>query len=88
KFGGDPKNVTVFGESAGGMSTLALLATPSARGLYQKAVVQSGLGWFEPKTLAYKEKDGAAALAQAGVSATTAEELRALPAETLVAVNA
>ncbi|MFN4175929.1 carboxylesterase/lipase family protein [Phenylobacterium sp.] len=88
KFGGDPKNVTVFGESAGGMSTLALLATPSARGLYQKAVVQSGLGWFEPKTLADKEKEGAAALAQAGVSATTAEELRALPAETLVAVNA
>lgn len=92
KFGGDPANVTVFGESAGGMSTLALLATPSARGLYQKAVVQSGLGWFEPKTLADKEMEGAAALAQilakAGVTAATAEELRALPVETLVGVNA
>ncbi|MFY8139893.1 MAG: carboxylesterase family protein, partial [Caulobacter sp.] len=51
-FGGDPRNVTVFGESAGGMSILSLLATPSARGLYSKAIVQSGAGWFEPKTLA------------------------------------
>ena len=57
-FGGDPKTVTVFGESAGGMSTLAILATPSAKGLYQKAIVESGLGWTEPKTLADEEKAG------------------------------
>jgi para-nitrobenzyl esterase len=88
-FGGDPKNVTVFGESAGGMSTLALLATPKARGLYQKAIVESGLGWFEPRTLADKEKEGAAALARAGVPETaTAADLRALPMEKLVPVNA
>ncbi|WP_309090806.1 carboxylesterase family protein [Phenylobacterium sp.] len=88
KFGGDPANVTVFGESAGGMSILALLATPQAKGLYHKAVVQSGLGWFEPKTLAQKEAEGAGALAKAGVTAATAEDLRALPVETLVKVNA
>lgn len=88
KFGGDPANVTVFGESAGGMSTLAILATPSARGLYRKAIVQSGLGWFEPKTLADKEKDGVQALERAGVTAATAAELRALPVEKLVSVNA
>ncbi|MCR5874198.1 carboxylesterase family protein [Phenylobacterium sp. J426] len=88
RFGGDPKNVTVFGESAGGMSTLALLATPQARGLYHKAIVQSGLGWFEPKTLADQEKAGAEALAKAGITAATAEELRALPFDRLVAVNA
>lgn len=41
-FGGDPKNVTLFGESAGGMLVCALLATPEARGLFQKAIVQSG----------------------------------------------
>ena len=41
-FGGDPHNVTVFGESAGGESILSLLATPSARGLFAKAIVESG----------------------------------------------
>jgi len=87
-FGGDPKNVTVFGESAGGMSTLAILATPSAKGLYQKAIVESGLGWTTPSTLADQEKIGADALAKAGVPATaTAADLRALPADKLAAVN-
>jgi para-nitrobenzyl esterase len=85
-FGGDPKNVTVFGESAGGMSTLALLATPSAKGLYSKAIVESGAGWFAPKTLADKEKDGAAALTKAGITATSIADLRALPADQLARV--
>lgn len=88
KFGGDPKNVTVFGESAGGMSTLALLATPSAKGLYAKAIVESGAGWFAPKTLADKEKEGAAALQKAGIAATAIGDLRALPADQLARVSA
>ncbi|HEY8478488.1 MAG TPA: carboxylesterase family protein [Spirillospora sp.] len=41
-FGGDPGNVTLFGQSAGGMSACALLTSPAARGLIDKAVVQSG----------------------------------------------
>ena len=41
-FGGDPGNVTVFGESAGAMSVGTLLGTPSAQGLFAKAVLQSG----------------------------------------------
>ncbi len=41
-FGGDPGNVTVFGESAGGMSIGCLLAMPLARGLFHKAILQSG----------------------------------------------
>ncbi len=41
-FGGDPSNVTVFGESAGGMSVGTLMATPSAKGLFTKAIPQSG----------------------------------------------
>ncbi len=86
-FGGDPKNVTIFGESAGGQSILALLATPSAKGLYSKAIVESGLGWVTPKTLADKEADDIKALQRAGITAATAEELRALPAEKLVSVS-
>ncbi len=41
-FGGDPGNVTVFGESAGGANVIALLIAPPARGLFQRAIVQSG----------------------------------------------
>ena len=42
-FGGDPKNVTVFGESAGAHNTAAIFASPLAEGLYHKAIVQSGI---------------------------------------------
>jgi para-nitrobenzyl esterase len=84
-FGGDPGNVTIFGESAGGASVLALLATPSARGLYHKAIVQSGGGWGPPRTLPQMETAGVAALAQAGAAAdATATDLRAIPFEKLV----
>lgn len=41
-FGGDPANVTIFGESAGGMSVAALLASPAAAGLFTRAIMQSG----------------------------------------------
>jgi para-nitrobenzyl esterase len=41
-FGGDPEQVTVFGESAGGMSVGTLLGTPRARGLFQRAILESG----------------------------------------------
>ncbi|MEK9822858.1 MAG: carboxylesterase family protein [Gammaproteobacteria bacterium] len=42
RFGGDPRRVTIFGESAGGSNVLSLLASPLARGLFQQAIVQSG----------------------------------------------
>ncbi|MBD4336620.1 carboxylesterase family protein, partial [Xanthomonas citri pv. citri] len=43
-FGGDPENVTIFGQSAGGMSVQNLCGTPLANGLYQHAIMQSGGG--------------------------------------------
>ena len=50
-FGGNPNNVTLFGESAGGFDTLAMIASPLAEGLFHRAIVQSG--GFEASTLAY-----------------------------------
>ena len=84
-FGGDPKNVTVFGESAGGMSILALLATPSAKGLYAKAIVESGGGWFPPTTLAQREADGIKASKALGLENPTAAQLRAVSTADLIA---
>ena len=42
EFGGDPNNVTIFGESAGGLNVLAMIVSPLAKGLFHKAIVQSG----------------------------------------------
>ncbi|MES2519889.1 MAG: carboxylesterase family protein [Bacteroidota bacterium] len=44
EFGGDPENVTIFGESAGGVSVQSLLTIPSAKGLFHKAIIESGGG--------------------------------------------
>jgi para-nitrobenzyl esterase len=86
-FGGDPRRVTIAGQSAGAMSVSALLAAPLARGLFQRAIAQSG-GIFEPLQLApgYRlanaERDGAAFAAARG--AATLAQLRALPAARLL----
>ena len=58
-FGGDPKNVTIFGESAGGVSVHTLLTSPLARGLFQKAISESGGGRDGVLTGRPMTKDGA-----------------------------
>lgn len=78
-FGGDPDNVTVFGESAGAISNNVLMVTPTAQGLFAKAIMQSGGIWgLTPymKSLAEAEAWGEAFLAERG--ATTLAEARAL----------
>ena len=54
-FGGDPNNVTIFGESAGGHNVLSLLASQKAKNLFHKAISQSGYTTSIAKNLAYKQ---------------------------------
>ena len=53
-FGGDPSNITIFGESAGGHNVLSLLVAPQAKGLFHKAISQSGYTTSVSKLHAYK----------------------------------
>src|SRR5690242_4129860 len=89
-FGGDPGDVTLFGESAGGLSTLAQLASPGARGLFQRAIVESGTYQLTQQPLAAAEAAGQAFAAKAGCATTasaknTAACLRGLPVSTILA---
>ena len=83
-FGGDPGNVTVFGESAGGIDALALMSTPSAHGLFAKAIIESGAGWDKRVSLADAEAAGRTLGAGLAGPNATLEQLRALPADAIV----
>jgi len=71
-FGGDPGDVTLFGESAGGLSTLAQLVSPGGRGLFQRAIVESGTYDLTGQSLAAAESDGQAFAAKVGCTRDTA----------------
>ena len=83
RFGGDPGNVTIFGESGGGAKVSVLMAMPPARGLFHKAIVQSG-----PAVQMANREDGSKTARQMlehlGLEAASAAELRRLPAEKIL----
>jgi para-nitrobenzyl esterase len=83
-FGGDPDNVTIFGESAGGMAVDFLMQAPAARGLFEKAIVESGGGRNASADLAEAEAAGKAAAQGWGVSGDDPAALRAVPAKTVL----
>ena len=84
RFGGDPRNVTIAGQSAGGLSVLAQLVSPGARGLFQKAIVQSGTFALNQRPLAAAEASGEKFAQSVGCADQTAACLRSVPVSDLV----
>lgn len=85
-FGGDAQNVTIFGQSGGGGKVSTLLAIPAAKGLFQKAIVQSGsmLRTMEQK---YSRRIGSAVMEELGLKASQIDQLQKLPYEQLLAAG-
>jgi para-nitrobenzyl esterase len=82
-FGGDPGNVTIFGESGGGSKVSTLLAMPSAEGLFHKAIIQSGPGLtgVEPEDATdYAES----LLAELGLEANELDQLQQVPIQEML----
>jgi para-nitrobenzyl esterase len=80
KFGGDPRNVTIFGESAGSLDINVLMTSPLAKGLYARLIGESG-PVVAPPPLAEGEKKGAGVAAS--LKADSIKAMRAIPAQDL-----
>ncbi len=85
QFGGDPGNVTLFGESAGGFSVAALLGAPASAGLFHRAIVQSGGVHMHSLDEAERVADRLATAL--GVAACTREALEPIPFSDLLAAT-
>jgi para-nitrobenzyl esterase len=87
RFGGNRRNVTLFGQSAGGGMVLSLLGVPGAKGLFAKAGIQSGAALRPATPLEAAEKQGVEWATEMGLDAatTTAAQLRAIPVEKFAA---
>ncbi len=82
QFGGDPDNVTLFGESAGAIDAARLMVSPLSAGLFRRVISESGPAFEQSRTLSEAEAFGSAvsALAPADPQLTALQRLRALPA--------
>ena len=85
-FGGDPDNVLIFGESAGGMSCGSLMASPEASGLFHKAIPQSGAG-HHGMAIETAEANGRQFAAFLGVDPDDAETMRSADAADVLAAS-
>jgi para-nitrobenzyl esterase len=85
RFGGDPDNVTIFGQSGGGSKVAMLMAMPSAHGLFHKAIIQSASSLLAPASLEHAERNTHHFLTQLGLDARShVDSLRKLPADKLL----
>jgi para-nitrobenzyl esterase len=82
-FGGDPGNVTIFGQSGGGGKTTTLLGAPAARGLFHRAMVQSG-SYLKMADRETSAATAAALLAQLGIDRSRIADLQDVPWTTLL----
>ena len=90
-FGGDPVNVTIFGQSGGGAKVATLLASATTKGLFQKAIIESGAPASAPSTYsdqAVSRRVAAATLQELGVTGEHVDTLKAMPYEQLAAAAA
>jgi para-nitrobenzyl esterase len=85
QFGGNPHNVTIAGQSAGGVSVLAQLVSRGSRGLFQRAIIQSGAFALNQLPLAKAEASGKSFAASVGCAEQKAKCLRHVPVAKLVA---
>ena len=84
EFGGDPANVTIFGQSGGGAKVTTLMAMPAAQGLYHKAIVQSGSYYLQAMDAATGTRQTLALLEALDIKVGDAARLASLPTERLV----